>query len=1279
MKKLFLLPILLCLCVLQAFAFDYTDDNGVTWTVSYNNYYYGGAYHYYYTITAAANYGDEVVIPETVYEDVSGTPTARTIEAIGTEVFKNNLILTTVTLPATMKYIGDYAFYGCTGLTAVNNMDGVEYIYYNAFLNCTSLASVDLSSCQRIEYNAFSNCSALTSIGSLAACNYVGNNAFNGCSNLQTVDIQAGTTIGYYAFYQCSSLKTVGTLKDCTIGSEAFRGCTSLTAVDLSEATSVGSYAFYGCFKMTSAGDLSAFEAIADGVFYDCEKLDSANLSNCKTIGNSAFYNCWKLKNVDLHNVKSIGTKAFAGCSSLEEVGDISAFTTIPDYLFNGCTKLKDVSLPNVTTIGSGAFSGCQTFTVVNLPEVTTISESAFSSCQALTEINLPKVITIGTFAFSGCTNLNAPQITSTSLTSIGSRAFSVPGTITLMTTTPPTLGGNDAFGDMMVIRVPDAAVAAYRAADVWSDSKIKPRILGIGTQIDYDVNVTALADSSVLHKTIGENNLGNVVSLKVTGSINSYDIMVLRNKTDNLHYLDLSDANIVASNYEYYTGYHTEDNVLGGYSFYGLTKLLTVKLPQSITAIGNSAFYGCCNLKEVEFQTGIESIGSKAFVGCGNLSKLELKSGLKNIGYEAFGGDYYYDINGNYMSGRAPKYTEVILPEGLESIGSYAFTCNTQLKRIAFPSSLKTIGSYAFSYCSSIDSISLPLSLQNIPTYAFYRCSNLVKIEIPSTIQSVGNYAFSDCPKLADVYTYIAEPTPIEMNTFSTYKSADLHVPTTSYWTYWYNTQWSQFRSLQEFDAEYQYFYINNDFSINDKDGEGHGGTMQGENIDADLNPGSGLIINTDPENPQNLDEVHINVNDSHCGSIIASNNLNARRVYFDITVQKGRWYFFCFPFAVRVTNITAPNPYTWRTYDPSERANGKTGWQNWIGDWLYAGQGYIFHTSKAGVLSVCVEREDGGMNWQADNRPHDLQTNAAENQQDASWNFIGNPHTSYYDIDQTGFTQPFTVWNGTSYVAVRPGDDAYALSPFQAFFIQKPNGNGNNAINFPANGRYTENQWEVEMENKLNARRLRGVDTERQIVNLTVSDGKTEDKARVVFNEKKQQGYEVECDAAKFMSSGVPQLYTLDQRQARYAINERPLGEVRLGYMAAKQGELTIAAVRMDQPVLLRDNKLQITHDLAMGGYTFQSEAGTFDNRFTLVLDASTTGIAQLREQTGVSVLADQGGISLQGIGTENVSIYSLGGTQLVAQATDGFVRLPKAAYLVKVGQKTTKVIVR
>jgi len=60
------------------------------------------------------------------------------------------------------------------------------------------------------------------------------------------------------------------------------------------------------------------------------------------------------------------------------------------------------------------------------------------------------------------------------------------------------------------------------------------------------------------------------------------------------------------------------------------------------------------------------------------------------------------------------------------------------------------------------------------------------------------------------------------------------------------------------------------------------------------------------------------------------------------------------------------------------------------------------------------------------------------------------------------------------------------------------------------------------------------------------------------------------------------------------------------------------------MDQPVMLRDTKLQITHDLSIGDYTFTTEAGTFNERFVLVVDGSATNVAQLRQETGVSVMA-------------------------------------------------------
>ena len=512
-------------------------------------------------------------------------------------------------------------------------------------------------------------------------------------------------------------------------------------------------------------------------------------------------------------------------------------------------------------------------------------------------------------------------------------------------------------------------------------------------------------------------------------------------------------------------------------------------------------------------------------------------------------------------------------------------------------------------------------------------------------------------------------------MSTFSSYKTATLHVPATSYYNYWYDTEWGQFSNVEEFIATYEYFYINKDFTIGEEQGT-ISGSIDGDDPDADLNPGSGLIIETEPGNPQELDELHIKAKGSDCASVISASNLQANKVYFDIEVSAGRWYFLSFPFNVKRADIQAPGSYVFRIYDPSERANGKVGWQNWIGDLLQKGQGYIFQCSKAGTLSLCVEK--AATDWDAESRQETLVSNPATNQQDASWNFIGNPQTSYYDIDQTGYTQPITVWNGSGYDAVRPGDDSYALAPFEAFFVQKPD--NQSAMEFPADGRYTKTQWTEEQKNKAAARRTEGVSTDRQIVNLTLSDGTNEDKTRVVFNEQRTKGYEMECDAPKFLSSEqVPQLYTLDQQQGQYAINERPMGEVQIGYVATAKGELTIAATRMDQPVLLRDNEMQTTHDLSLGGYTFTTEAGTNNSRFTLVTDGSMTGVGQLRQLTGVSVMAEEGGISFLGAGNEQVSIYSTGGKLLAGQVGDGFVSLPKAAYIIKVGTATTKVIVR
>lgn len=1257
MKKVFLISMSVMLSIVQAIAATWTDANGATWTFSKESFTYSGSTHQYYTITAAVNYGNEVVVPGTVYNG----ETPITIEAIGREVFKGNNTLSAVFFPSTIKYIGYKAFEGCTALTTIGDILKCEYTGDYTFSGCTSLNHIgNISALTAISIGMFKN-TKIENIN-LPNINYVGYEAFANCTSLNAISFPECTTVdgnnysnnlSSGAFYGCSTLGSINLPKATFIGFAAFAMCTSLTEITLPEVTTIGT-----------------------GVFSGCSKIENVTFPKVTSVGYQVFSNCGLLKTVSLPECTTIN-------------GDDISITHTPDRgTFYNCLSLNNVYLPKVTALGNDAFYGCTALTSISLPAASTIGGYAFYGCSALKDISLPSVTTISNNAFDICPSLNYPAITSTGLVSIGSNVFTAPGSITLMATTPPTLSSNNAFGSYMVVRVPDESYANYCDADKWSD--IKSRILKIGTKTDYDIEVNANDSRSILHEVIGQGNLNNVVSLKVKGGINSYDIMVIRNKMDNLHFLDLTDADIVANNYEYITGYHTENNVMPACGFQNLTKLVSVKLPKSITSIGSSAFYKCTNLVDVEFQTGLETIGSSAFSNCTYLKEVTFKEGLKTIMNNAF----FYCQNlrtinlnegletiGNYAFGdksnsAEPQEEELIIPYGVTNIGSYAFGRNKKLKHVILPNSLKTIGEGAFYYCEKLERVNLPTSLQLIPNYAFNGCTSLTVVHIPSTITSIGNNVFVNCPNVSDVFVYVVEPTPITMNTFSTYKTATLHVPATSYYNYWYDTEWSQFKSIQEiWKYELKYFYINKDYTIGEEKGVILG-EESGDDPDADLNPGSGLIIETSEDNPQLLDEVHIKAKGSDVASVITASNMVANKVYFDIEITAGRWYFLSFPFNVKTANVEAPGAYTFRYYDPDERANGNVGWQNWIGDLLYAGQGYIFHCAKGGTLSLCVEKED--MDWDAEDRPQELASTPAANQQDASWNFLGNTQTSYVDIDQTGYNQPITVWNGTGYDAVRPGDDTYALSPFEAFFVQKPD--NQSEMDFPADGRYTQTRWNAVKAAKAAARRELGASMDRQIVNLTLTDGKNEDKTRVVFNEKTSKGYEMTCDAAKFLSSEkVPQLYTLDQQQTRYAINERPLGEVQLGYVATADGELTIRAMRMDQPVMLRDTKLQITHDLSMGDYTFMTTAGTHDDRFLLVQNGDVTGIGQLRKQTGVSVTAEEGGLYFMGITDQTVNIYSLSGTLLASNVTGGMISLPKAAYIVKVGSITTKVLVR
>lgn len=1026
-----------------------------------------------------------------------------------------------------------------------------------------------------------------------------------------TMAIQAQTvTVDGINYSLNADAKTAEVTKSNVTGDIVIPEKITVDGVDYS-VTSIGYVAFKNCGALTSV-KMPSVTSIDYGAFQGCLNLTAVDMPSVTSIGTYAFSSCRNLITVDMPSVVRMEQLAFELCSSLISV-DIPLVTSINNSVFSNCSSLTSVSMPLVTSIGPSAFKYCPSLTSVSMPSVTNIETWAFDGCSSLTSVGMPSVTRIGGAAFCSCpiANLSLPA----SLTIIGAGCFTNTREIALAATTPATLEiGSDVFGKYAVIRVPESAVNDYRTATGWSN--YKDQILSMSDKTDYDVTVTAQEKESGLLNMITQDNLGKVVSLKVTGTINGYDIMVIRNKMPNLHYLDLTDATIVANNYYYYLNCYTKDNVIGAFMFYDLDKLISVKLPKNATLIELKALCNCTNLAEVVLPVKLESIGRAAFSGCDNVTNIDLPPTLKTIGDEAF--------------------------------------CGCSLKRISLPG-VESIGESAFV------------------------CRNLTEVRIPSTLKSIGDRALN-CENLKKVYTYTVEPIGIGQNTFAktTYETGTLYIPKQSKNNYYWNTQWSQFAKLVEFDEPYKYFYLNKEYTLNDR--------FTGE-PDIDINPGGGIIVPDDPKKPgQDADTIHIKGDGKNWASIIANANLNAKGLYIDITIKANRWYFFSFPFKVRKADISCGKnvKFVFRTYNGDIRAKyGKGGWIDLDSskEYLEPGKGYIFQASLDCTLSIKIEKNEFGKLPKVDvDTKLDIHASTTTNEQDASWNFVGNPFTAFYDINDMGYNSPITRWNSDSktYEAVRPGDDNAFLNPFEAFFVQCPKDNDD--INFSGDKRLTQTGRDKQMNSQMQKARMEGqFDVQRQIVNLTLSDGTTTDKTRVVFNPDKKAGYERDCDAAKFESNSASELYTVEALAGRLAINERPEGSVKIGYRAAKAGEYTIAAQRMDRQVLLRDNDLQITFDLTQGDYHFTSDAGEFDNRFMLLIDNSTTGIGDIVTTTGVNVKPTDCGLNISNLQGKTLHVYALNGALYATRTQDGFLGLAKGVYLVEVEGLKAKFMVR
>ena len=92
-----------------------------------------------------------------------------------------------------------------------------------------------------------------------------------------------------------------------------------------------------------------------------------------------------------------------------------------------------------------------------------------------------------------------------------------------------------------------------------------------------------------------------------------------------------------------------------------------------------------------------------------------------------------------------------VVLGEGLEEIGKWAFRECTSLREIVIPPAVRVIHKWAFAHCLHLTIVVLGEGLEEIGQGAFLNCTLLREIAIPPAIRVIRE-AFDDCLQLTNV-----------------------------------------------------------------------------------------------------------------------------------------------------------------------------------------------------------------------------------------------------------------------------------------------------------------------------------------------------------------------------------------------------------------------------------------------------------------------------------------------------------------------------------------------
>lgn len=699
------------------------------------------------------------------------------VTSIGSCAFSFDVHVTDVTLPSSLKTIGNGAFWRCYGLTSVAIPEGVTSVGAYAFEQCTSIETITVP----------------------ASATELGNRAFDtgeyydGSYHTQLTDIYyGGSRQQWYNAGGGDAAPMVVTIH--------YNGATG----NIIDSGTCGDNAFWKLDKdytltISGTGAMWDYPTSEDDSWWmdwalpwkSYEAISRIVVAEGIThIGAYAFYCTDNATALSLpSSLISIGRAALCGFGGAEIVVP-DKVTCIDNFAFNGCDNLKTITLPaGLQSIGS-----------------------CFIECDTLETINFK-----GTMEqWLACGGGQSTFPTTTSVVCQGGGTLYRSGTCGDNLTWDLDNNGNLIIlgtGDMYDLAYDDES-GSYTLPWVEYRSMIRRVEIGSGvtrigawafedtniTSLTIPDSVTAIGDYGVSNRYLAELTLNEGLRSIGKGAFSG-------NKR--LTTLTIPDG-VTTIGEEAFA--HCWTQLPKSDSFTGLT---TVTIPGSVTSIGKDAFADNQLLATVNFggtQEQWNAAGGKnagvpssatfhcvkvaASGSCGTGVKWSLASnGVLTITGTGKGimkdyaegsrkpweskGDVKQIIIcegvthiGDHAFANSPA-TRVSLPESLTSIGTRAFA-GAAITAMTIPGSVTTIGvevfwgcsdltslticdgvtsiESAFGKCTGLNELVLPDSVTSIGTQAFYRCTGLRTVTLSKNLTSIGYMAFSGCTGLTDL-----------------------------------------------------------------------------------------------------------------------------------------------------------------------------------------------------------------------------------------------------------------------------------------------------------------------------------------------------------------------------------------------------------------------------------------------------------------------------------------------------------------------------------------------